>query len=69
MVGQRHAPAAFAPGKNRWGGPQRWSGQERKMFPQPGFDPRTSQPVASSYTMYAIPAHFWPRIQIENKNL
>jgi len=19
--------------------------------------------------MYAIPAHFWPRIQIENKNL
>ena len=29
----------------------------RKISPPPGFDPRTVQPVASSYTDYAIPAH------------
>ena len=28
-----------------------------KSRPPPGFDPRTVQPVASSYTDYAIPAH------------
>jgi hypothetical protein len=27
-----------------------------KISPPPGFDPRTVQPVASSYTDYAIPA-------------
>jgi hypothetical protein len=28
----------------------------RKISPQPGFDPRTLQPVDSRYTDYAIPA-------------
>ena len=28
-----------------------------KSRPNPGFDPRTVQPVASRYTVYAIPAH------------
>ena len=29
----------------------------RKISPSPGFDPVTVQPVASRYTVYAIPAH------------
>ena len=29
----------------------------RKISPQPGFEPRTVQPVASRYINYAIPAH------------
>ena len=28
----------------------------RKILPQPGFDPRTVQPVASRYTEWAVPA-------------
>jgi hypothetical protein len=34
----------------RLGGPQARSGQERKISPPPGFDPRTVQPVGSRYT-------------------
>jgi len=34
-------------------GAQDRSGQVRKISPLPGFDPRTVQPVASSYTDYA----------------
>jgi hypothetical protein len=37
----------------RLGGPQGRSGQEQKISPQPGFDPRTVQSVASRYTDYA----------------
>ena len=37
----------------RLGGPQSRSGQVRKISPQPGFDPRTVQHVASRYTNYA----------------
>jgi hypothetical protein len=37
----------------RLGGPQSRSGQVRKTSPPPGFDSRTAQPVASSYTNYA----------------
>jgi hypothetical protein len=54
--GQRHAPAAFLPGKTwyplvrRLGGPQGLSGRVRKTSPPPGFDPLTAQPVASRYT-------------------
>jgi hypothetical protein len=33
-----------------------WSGRERKTSPQPQFDPRTVQPVATRYTHYAISA-------------
>jgi len=68
MSGQRHAPAAFPPGKTRYplynryrvfpgvGGPQRRSEQVRKISPPPGFYPRTVQPVASRYTDYTISA-------------
>jgi len=54
--GERHAPAALPPGKTRYtlyrrqGGPQGRSGQLRKIFPPPGFDPRDVQPVLSRYT-------------------
>ena len=60
--GQRHAPAALPPGKTRCplyrrtGGSQRRSGRVRKISPQPVFDPRTVQPVASRYTVCVIPA-------------
>jgi hypothetical protein len=37
-------------------GPQGHSGGVRKISPQSRFNPRTVQPVASSYTGYAIPA-------------
>ena len=37
----------------RLGGPQGWSGQVRKIWPQPGFDPRSVQPVVSRYCGYA----------------
>ena len=57
--GQRHAPAAFYPGKTRYplyrrlGGPQGRSGPVRKISPPTGFDPRTVQPAASGYSNYA----------------
>jgi hypothetical protein len=38
----------------RLGEPQGQSGQVRKISPPPGFDPRTVQPVASSYTDYDV---------------
>ena len=53
--GQRHATAALPPGKTRYllyrrlGGPQDRSGRVRKIFPPPGYDPRTVQPIASPY--------------------
>ena len=46
----------FSPGKDPvpivrgLGGPQDRSGRMRKISPQPGFDPRIVQPVASRYT-------------------
>jgi hypothetical protein len=61
--GQRHAPAALPPGKTRYplwrrlGGPQGWCGRVRKVSPQPGFDSRTVQSVASRYTYWSIPTH------------
>ena len=60
--GQRHAPAALPPGKNRYslyrklGRPQGPSERVRKISPPPGFDPQTVQPVASRYIDWAIPA-------------
>jgi hypothetical protein len=61
--GQRHAPAALPPLERRRthciGG---WvvlgAGLDRcgKSRPQPGFDSRTVQPVASRYINCAIPA-------------
>ena len=53
--GQRHATAALPPGKTRYllyrrlGGPQDRSGRVWKIFPPPGYDPRTVQPIASPY--------------------
>jgi hypothetical protein len=61
--GQRNAPAALLLGKtqyplySRLGGPQDRYAQVRKILLPPGFDPRTVQSVASSYTDYANPAH------------
>ena len=61
--GQRHASAALAPGKTRYslyrslGGPQGRSGGVQKTLTPLGFDPRAIQPVASSYTDCANPAH------------
>jgi len=62
---QRHAPAALPPGKTRYplyrrlGGPQGRYRRVRKNLtpPPPGFDPRTTQPVASHYTDWATAAH------------
>jgi len=60
--GQRHALAALPPGNTlyplyrRLGGPQVRSGLVWKILSPPGFDPRTVQPVARSYTDWAIPA-------------
>ena len=62
LGGQRHFQAALPPGKTRYplyrrlGGPQGRPGRVRKISPEPEFDPRTFQPVASRYTDWAIPA-------------
>jgi hypothetical protein len=54
--GQDHASAALPPGKTRYplyrtlGGPQGRSGRVQKISPPPGFNPRTVQSVASTYT-------------------
>ena len=53
---------SLPPGKIRYplyrrlGGPQGRSEQVRKISPQPGFDPRAVQPVASRHTDYDT----WP---------
>ena len=63
--GQRHPPAALSSGKTQYplyrrkDGPQGRSRRVRKISPQPGFDPRTVQPVASRYTDWAIPAPYF----------
>ena len=60
MGGQRQAPAALPPGKNRYplytrlGGHQRRPGRMRKISTPPGFDPRNFKSVASRYTDWAI---------------
>ena len=62
MGGQRHAPTTLPLGKTRYplyrrlGGPQDPSRRVRNISAPPGSDPRTVQPVASSYTDWAIPA-------------
>ena len=72
--GQRHAPAALTPEKSRYPlyrwlvGPQGRSGRVRKISRQPGFDPRTAQPVASRYTDCAIPAHTKVNVHIITGN-
>jgi hypothetical protein len=54
--GQRHAPAALPPEMTRYplyrrlGRPQGRSGRVLKIWPPPGFDPRTVQPETSCYT-------------------
>ena len=55
-VGGQHIPAALPPGKTRYPsyrrlcGHQGRSGRVREISPPPGFDPRTVQSVARSYT-------------------
>jgi len=57
-----YAPAAWPPGKTQYQlnrrlcGPQSQSGRMWKISPPPRFDSRTTQPVASRYTDWAIPA-------------
>ena len=49
----------------RLGGPQGRSGPVRKISLPPGFDPRTVQPVASRYTVYATrPTHLYVKLVI-----
>jgi hypothetical protein len=54
--GHCHTLAALPPGKTmyllyrRLGGPHRQSGGVQKILPPPEVDPRTVQPLASSYT-------------------
>jgi hypothetical protein len=67
-------PGRFTPGKEtryplyrRLGGSQGPSGRLRKISPQPGFDSRTVQPVASRYTDCAIPAHVFFSIKLKLK--
>jgi hypothetical protein len=61
--GQHHSPAALPPGMTQYplyrrlGGPRGRSGQVPKISPPPEFNPRTIQPVASRYTVWALPAH------------
>jgi hypothetical protein len=63
MGDQRHAPAVLPPVETRYslytrlGVPQGRSEQVRKIWPPPGFDPRTVQTVASRYIELAIAAH------------
>ena len=60
--GQRYAPAALTPRMTRYplyrrlGGSQDRSGWKQKTSPASGFDPRTAQPVAISYTDWAMQA-------------
>ena len=71
--GQRHAPAALPPGKNRkslyrsLGGPQSRSGQVRKISPAPGFDLRTFQPSSESLYRLSYPGPY-PR-NTSHKNI
>jgi hypothetical protein len=66
--GQHHTPVAL-PTRKTWfplyrrlSRPQGRSGSVRKISPPPGFDPRTVQPLASSYTDCAIPTYYIKRI-------
>jgi len=69
--GQCQAPASLPPGKTQYplyrrlGGPQGWSGEIQKMWPPPGFNPWTVQPIVSCYTNYAILAHLGKRYEFE----
>jgi hypothetical protein len=68
---QRHAPAASPrerPGTHYIGG---WVGFTASLdgcgkLSPPGFDPQTVQPVAISYTDYALPAHRGTAVLILN---
>jgi hypothetical protein len=61
--GQRYTPAALPPGVTlyplykRLGGPQGRYEQVRNIWPPPGFDYRTIEPVTSGFTDHTIPTH------------
>ena len=69
LGGQRHAPAALSPGKNRYplyrrlGGSHGWSGRGRKFSPLPAYDPRTAQPVASCIHRLSYPGQQSPNAE------
>jgi hypothetical protein len=60
VVGQRHSPAALAPGNKpneaKWTPGPIWTGAKNRVLLL-GFDPRTVQPVASRRTDFTIPAN------------
>ena len=74
MGGQRHAPAAFTPGKDPvsivqeagWASGPVWTGAEN--LAPPGFDPRTAQLVGSRFLIDSVleikkqhvSAYHWP---------
>jgi hypothetical protein len=68
VSGQSHSPVDVPPEifqyplNRRLGWPQNRSALVREKSPPPGFDHRTVQPVESSYTTYAIPAHLVGRV-------
>ena len=68
--GQCYAPAALFPSKrpgiHRTGGWFGRSGRMRKILLSRGLDPRPAQPVASSYTDCAVPAHDFDNSQTNN---
>ena len=61
VVGDQHRAPATLPPRRTWylGGPHGRSGQVRKISPQLGYDPRTTEHVASGYTHYSTPAHIY----------
>jgi len=66
MRGQRHVPAALYPQERPgthctggWVGPSVGLDRCGKSGPQPEFDPRTVQPVASRYSDYASRLTLW----------
>jgi len=73
--GQRHATAALLVGKTQYtlyrkvGGSQGRSGEVRKIFPSLGFNPQTTQPIASCYFECLFPAHVQLRWQnVKHRN-
>ena len=63
VSGQHHSAAALTPGMTQYplherqNGLQGQSERVRKIWPLPGFDPWTVQPVASRNTDSVVPAH------------
>jgi hypothetical protein len=73
---ERYAPVFLPLGETAgtnftggWVGPTASLDGFGKSRPQQGFDPRTVQPVASLYTVYAIPARMGNIKQVNYENV